>query len=352
MSDAQYLDALRDLARHGLNSVRVPWISEKRFTRTLDLAQQSGLNGLVILSAPETAEIVPLAQRLARQRGFELYFYGIDECNRADRLVQQIPLSRWIRDAGGRVTTALLKQTQDRLCNPNDSVYDLADAASGQSFRAQGTTEECVDLPIYHATYIAYAERANGLKVDLSPDEPLHDYCRAVFADPRAKSARLELYYWPSWTQRPNVNRVMSGFFLWASGMDGAFPHQYMALSEHFNDVYDDFDNAGVPERDMMTAYPSASGPIPTTQWEAMREGIDDLRYVATLEHALSQLPEGHELRKLVQTQLRALLADYIEPARFFDPQFSDEYTPAKFNEDRERVIRWIQSVRSRTEQY
>jgi hypothetical protein len=37
-----------------------------------------------------------------------------------------------------------------------------------------------------------------------------------------------------------------------------------------------------------MTTYPARDGVIPTLQWEGLREGIIDLRYLTTLEHLLS----------------------------------------------------------------
>ena len=348
MNATQYVAALRDLRQHGLNSLRVDWISAQYFGHVLELARAEGLGGIVLLVPPPSDADLQAAVRLSRARGFEPYFYTVDECNDDASLAQQIMLSRRVHAAGGRVTTALLKQTQDRLLDPRDPAYDLLDPASGQSFRSRGVTTEAVDAPIYHATYLPYAESANHLRVDLRPDAPLHDYCRSVFANRATKASRLEMYYWPSWTQRPNVHRVMSGFFLWASGMDGTFPHAYMALGNAFNDVFDDYDNVGVLERDMMTVYPSAEGPIPTTQWEAMREGIDDSRYLATLEHELQGRAADDDVRVRISAGLAALLEEYLEPARWLDPAYAETYTPAKCNHDRERVARWIQELRDR----
>jgi len=121
-----------------------------------------------------------------------------------------------------------------------------------------------------------------------------------------------------------------------------------MALGNAFNDVFDDYDNVGVLERDMMTVYPSAEGPIPTTQWEAMREGIDDSRYLATLEHELQGRAADDDVRVRISAGLAALLEEYLEPARWLDPAYAETYTPAKCNHDRERVARWIQELRDR----
>jgi len=78
-----------------------------------------------------------------------------------------------------------------------------------------------------------------------------------------------------------------------------------------------------------------------------MREGIDDLRYVATLTRALEQLPHDHDLRRRIEPQLRDLLGNYINPDYFWDPDRMHEYRPGKFNTDRLRVAEWILAVRA-----
>ena len=53
--------------------------------------------------------------------------------------------------------------------------------------------------------------------------------------------------------------------------------------------------------------YPSADGPIPTIGWEAVREGIDDYKYLLTLKHTIAQAKRGNVDAKLVATAERVL---------------------------------------------
>ena len=58
------------------------------------------------------------------------------------------------------------------------------------------------------------------------------------------------------------------------------------------NPYVDDANKNNTVFRPHMTTYPSREGPIPTIQWEAMREGIDDIRYLMTLGNLLSWAKE------------------------------------------------------------
>ncbi len=59
-----------------------------------------------------------------------------------------------------------------------------------------------------------------------------------------------------------------------------------MALSNYYpqGNPYDDLDGI-----DWCVAYPGDGRRIPTIEWESLREGIDDFRYVYTLELAVAK---------------------------------------------------------------
>ena len=79
---------------------------------------------------------------------------------------------------------------------------------------------------------------------------------------------------------------------------------------------YQDESEGPVPhrgtERNEMYTYPGLNGPIPTIQWEGVREGIDDLRYLQTLKYwvdiADNTQNAGDELKKTAD-EARRLLA-------------------------------------------
>jgi len=77
----------------------------------------------------------------------------------------------------------------------------------------------------------------------------------------------------------PLVYRRNYGLALWRAGFDGAMDYAYQHA---FHAVWNDFDDPDY--RDHVFAYPTANGVVGTLQWEGFREGVDDVRYIATLQ--------------------------------------------------------------------
>src|SRR4030042_2879490 len=99
----------------------------------------------------------------------------------------------------------------------------------------------------------------------------------------------LQTYYWQSLGEDPRKNRFLSGYYLWNSPLNGITPHAYETSYPWHPYVFNEFalsDPArSDSSRDGRLTYPTQQGPIPTIQWEGMREGIDDGRYVATWKY-------------------------------------------------------------------
>ena len=120
-------------------------------------------------------------------------------------------------------------------------------------------------------------------------------------------SADNVYYYWPLHMEKPDLHRVLSGLLLWKSRAAGISPYCYQHLPVPPSSPYDDFDDwdAGTPAdtrplRDHMATYPARSGSIPTVQWEGLREGINDLRYLTTLQKALGRAALHQEASALI----------------------------------------------------
>ena len=80
-------------------------------------------------------------------------------------------------------------------------------------------------------------------------------------------------------------SRIINGVYLWASPFRVHVPWTYQAYS---GNPFDDTDGQG---HDFGMSFPGQADPtdlVPTRLWEAMREGGDDLRYIATLEAAIA----------------------------------------------------------------
>lgn len=106
-------------------------------------------------------------------------------------------------------------------------------------------------------------------------------------------SEKAVYYYWPAHMEKPNLHRVLAGVYLWKSTADGIAPYCYQHLPAYPHSPYDDFDEwepglkIGTHTgkfRDHLATYPARGGSVPTIQWEGMREGITDLRYLTTID--------------------------------------------------------------------
>ena len=83
----------------------------------------------------------------------------------------------------------------------------------------------------------------------------------------------------------PRTFRLHYGLELWQNDYDGAMDYAYQ---HSMGDIWNDFDyDDGNKWRDLVFAYPTANGVIDTIQWEGFREGVDDVRYLATLQNTI-----------------------------------------------------------------
>ena len=92
------------------------------------------------------------------------------------------------------------------------------------------------------------------------------------------------------WT--PEWSRIVNGVYLWASPFTAQCPWTYQAF---FDNPFDDTDGPATKGHDWGLSFPGIDDPadlIPTRCYEAMREGGDDLRYLATLEKAIAAARE------------------------------------------------------------
>ena len=172
------------------------------------------------------------------------------------------------------------------LLDPGSEAYDQIDPKTGRTFRALGITDEFPDYPQYGIVPDDTGERNRAF--------------REYLADLRAgrvekHPAAHEAMYWQAWIERPILNRMIAGAFLWTSGLDGISAVSFQgAIGGSYGDPNDDLDSQknsrGQAMRDNTLTYLSTDGPIPTLQWEALREGYDDMRYLTTLADLLDEL--------------------------------------------------------------
>ena len=142
----------------------------------------------------------------------------------------------------------------------------------------------------------------------------------SAFPPPHAPA---ELYlYWMAHMEKPLVHRLLAGAYLWKSNAAGISPYCYQhRVSPPYSAFAadapwePDFKPLGKSHdfRPHMACYPSASGSISTLQWEGMREGITDLRYLETLETKLTQAEAAESPQFARQkTEFENLLAPLV----------------------------------------
>ncbi len=87
---------------------------------------------------------------------------------------------------------------------------------------------------------------------------------------------------------RPEWTRLVNGFYLWSTPLKLHVPWMYYAT---FGNPLDDTDGPETRGHDFAYAAPDPQDPtnlIPTRHWVAFREGIDDMRYLETLEQQIA----------------------------------------------------------------
>jgi hypothetical protein len=201
-----------------------------------------GLGGWVV--KPVDVERLRKIVELATKYGYkEVYFYGLDEAQ-GDRLKESRPELEKIHSVGGKVFAA-----------------GLATSLGGDSFDVIGDLQDLMVMSYTPLKEDAARWHSRGHKI-------------MSYANPQ------------SGFEKPETYRRNYGLVLDYAGYDGGMTFTYYWFG------WNDF-NIWVPYRDHNFVYPTSDGVIDTIQWEGYREGIDDLRYLATLRKAIENVDKS-----------------------------------------------------------
>ncbi len=99
--------------------------------------------------------------------------------------------------------------------------------------------------------------------------------------------------------EMPEIYRRGMGLRLWGLDLDGTCTWVWQGSANH---TWNDFDYSST--RDFNMTYATTNGVIDTIQWEGYREGIDDLRYLATLEYLLGFVSPFSQARQDAEAYL------------------------------------------------
>jgi hypothetical protein len=125
--------------------------------------------------------------------------------------------------------------------------------------------------------------------------------------------------------------------------MDGATPYAYLAFHKTLPYATDE---RLLPPRKATykvyaTAYPAADGPVPTLQWEAMREGIDDTRYVTLARQIAGRLRSAG--RRAEADRLEAGVREVVAPfERISSDRDAANTPPALLEASRAKLLEHI----------
>jgi hypothetical protein len=114
------------------------------------------------------------------------------------------------------------------------------------------------------------------------------DQCAQRRAEAEASD---DLFWWygsgcyPEQEGKLFANRHLTGFLFWKTGASGQWSWTFQ---RPYGDPYNDFDGIA---KDACITYPAKTNEvsISTLQWEGIRQGIDDARYVYTLETMIEE---------------------------------------------------------------
>ena len=112
------------------------------------------------------------------------------------------------------------------------------------------------------------------------------------------------------------------------------FAYQYA-----YGHIWNDFDSENF--RDHCFAYPTANGVVGTLQWEGFREGVDDVRYITTLEQAIEEAAES-EAALEARRWLEGLKSSSFRQEVSWKAQGPP---PEDLDQIRSRIVAWINEL-------
>ena len=261
-SREQFRAELENMVAHGLRNCQHYSIPKEMLGEVLKIREEVGMDNRTLYlkntipigrpTDPEALEKIKRDVRdiieFTKDYGTEtVYFYGMDE-RRGEELRSQRPAWAAVREAGGKIFVA----------GWGDNIEMMADV---QDMHVRAGWPNAEEVARWHAI---------GHKI----------FC---YANPQTG------------VENPVVYRRNFGLVLWKYDYDGAATNAYQHT---FGATWNDFDHRVF--RAHTIAYPTVDGVIDTIAWEGYREGVDDVRYVTTLEHAIAEARESGD-RAVVQ---------------------------------------------------
>jgi len=250
---------------------------------------------------------------------FRWYFYGRDEPQPKDaarkdwsRLAEHVRLSQEVRQKGGKIMTSLPYTLAMALRRRDSKVYESL-AKLGLRGAYEPLDWANVGLGVQRLGRRQRPEEGNAEL--FAYIGKLQEEFRTGEWKPNApalpsKHTWVETYYWPQGMIRyPYFARLLFGFYLFNSHLDGA-----MAWTLYRTRGQNPLVDGSEPVATL--AYPGMRTLYGTYSLEAIREGVDDLRYAVQAYRAVARLlasskEPDRQSGKALRTRFLELLAPY-----------------------------------------
>ena len=137
-------------------------------------------------------------------------------------------------------------------------------------------------------------------------------------------------------SMNPTYSRYIYGYYTWRQDLDGMNSWGPGTTQNSRGNPFEDLDSE---YSDFFLFFPHAGEPLSTPNWEALREGIDDIRYVYQLEKLCSQKATAYPKEVAEAEQfLNSIRAMCDIDERSMINKFGD-WTPERFTLLREEII-------------
>ena len=127
------------------------------------------------------------------------------------------------------------------------------------------------------------------------------------------------------------ANRYNAGFNMFIGNWDGRY---FWNLSSRRNNVWNDFDHSA---KDSVMIYPDPKGGIiPTLQLENMRQGVDDFRYLETVQQLIEKALKSKDA--LCRQAGQKVRDELMQMKKEMPVSFSNDWDPRNFERYRWRI--------------
>jgi len=180
----------------------------------------------------------------------------------------------------------------------------------------------------------------------------------------RAQRAHAQLCLYANATmtgQGTYFTRFLFGYFTWANGLKGLLPWTYPLQPKLFPQ---NLGNRGEGALNVREGFLGLDGkPVPTIQWELAREGIDDAKYLVTIQALVSRArATGSSPARRLADEADVFLTDIrravnpdvrhytFENVDTLEPIPQDGWDAQKFEQTRQQALAWLQRLSSALE--